>query len=50
LASGAAPVAAQVARALTEREILKSTNHPFIVPLYYALETDTNLYFVMEVQ
>jgi protein-serine/threonine kinase len=38
----------KVKRALTEREILATAHHPFIVSLYYSFMSQDNLYFVME--
>jgi serine/threonine protein kinase len=38
----------KVKRVLTEREILATANHPFIVTLYYSFQSQDNLYFVME--
>ena len=38
----------KVKRAMTEREILATTNHPFIVTLYHSFMSLENLYFVME--
>jgi protein-serine/threonine kinase len=40
--------AQQVKRALTEREILATSNHPFIVTLHYSFQTKNNLYFIMD--
>jgi protein-serine/threonine kinase len=37
----------KVNRVLTEREILATTNHPFIVTLYYSFQSQKCLYFVM---
>ncbi|ELR20463.1 serine/threonine protein kinase (Nrc2), putative [Acanthamoeba castellanii str. Neff] len=38
----------KVKRALTEREILATSNHPFIVTLHYSFQTKNNLYFIMD--
>lgn len=38
----------KVKRVLTEREILATTDHPFIVTLYCSFQTHDKLYFVME--
>jgi len=38
----------KVKRALTEREILATANHPFIVTLHYSFQTKNNLYFIMD--
>lgn len=38
----------KVKRVMTEREILATTNHPFIVTLYHSFMSMDNLYFVME--
>jgi protein-serine/threonine kinase len=38
----------KVKRVLTEREILATANHPFIVSLYGSFQTDKSLYFIME--
>eukprot|EP01087_Luapelamoeba_hula_P018337 TRINITY_DN5898_c0_g1_i1.p1 TRINITY_DN5898_c0_g1~~TRINITY_DN5898_c0_g1_i1.p1 ORF type:complete len:556 (+),score=139.28 TRINITY_DN5898_c0_g1_i1:114-1781(+) len=38
----------KVKRALTEREILATANHPFIVTLYYSFQTKNKLYLIME--
>jgi len=38
----------KVQRVMTEREIFKTTNHPFIVSLYASFQTRKKLYFVME--
>ncbi|XP_049850436.1 uncharacterized protein LOC126322605 [Schistocerca gregaria] len=38
----------KVKRVLTEREILATANHPFIVNLYYSFQTRSRLYFVMD--
>jgi protein-serine/threonine kinase len=38
----------QVKRVLTEREILATTDHPFIVTLYCSFQGADKLYFVME--
>jgi serine/threonine protein kinase len=32
----------------SERKILESVNHPFIVKLHFAFQTPTKLYFVMD--
>ena len=37
-----------VEQALAERDILAGSDNPFVVKLYYALETDEHLYLVME--
>ncbi len=34
--------------ALTERNVLSLTNHPFIVKLMYAFQTDEELFLIME--
>lgn len=38
----------QVKRVLTEREILATADHPFIVTMYYSFQSDDRLYFIME--
>jgi serine/threonine protein kinase len=38
----------QVEHTKTERRVLGSINHPFIVRLYYAFQTDDKLYFVLD--
>ncbi|XP_055388711.1 serine/threonine-protein kinase Sgk2-like [Condylostylus longicornis] len=38
----------QVEHTKTERNVLESINHPFIVQLYFAFQTPKKLYFVME--
>lgn len=38
----------KIKRALTEQEILATSNHPFIVPLYHSFQSDEYLYFCME--
>lgn len=38
----------KVRRVLTEREILVTAQHPFIVPLYYSFQSKDYLYFIME--
>mmetsp|Transcript_20107 Transcript_20107/g.33528 ORF Transcript_20107/g.33528 Transcript_20107/m.33528 type:complete len:475 (+) Transcript_20107:52-1476(+) len=38
----------KVKRVLTEREILATVDHPFIVSMYSSFQTATRLYFVME--
>lgn len=38
----------KIKRVLTEREILASANHPFIVTLLHSFQSKTRLYFVME--
>eukprot|EP00124_Ichthyophonus_hoferi_P005950 Ihof_evm1s1068 gene=Ihof_evmTU1s1068 len=38
----------KVKRVLTEREILSTARHPFIVTFYMSFQTETQLYFVME--
>jgi len=40
----------KVKRVLTEREILATTDHPFIVTLVCTFQTHDKLYFVMEVR
>ena len=37
----------RVHRVMTEREILVTADHPFIVTLHYSFQTPENLYFVM---
>lgn len=38
----------QVKRVLTEREILATADHPFIVTLYYSFQSKHSLVFIME--
>jgi protein-serine/threonine kinase len=38
----------KVKRVMTEREILATTDHPFIVTLYSSFQTDDRLFFLME--
>lgn len=38
----------KVRRAMTEREILVTAQHPFIVPLYYCFQSKDYLYLLME--
>jgi protein-serine/threonine kinase len=38
----------KVKRAMTEREILATASHPFIVTLYYSFQSGSKLYFVMD--
>ncbi|ODQ66372.1 Pkinase-domain-containing protein [Nadsonia fulvescens var. elongata DSM 6958] len=38
----------KVKRALTEQEILSTSNHPFIVTLYHSFQSDNYLYLCME--
>eukprot|EP01136_Pigoraptor_vietnamica_P018677 Opistho-1_new@65381 len=38
----------KIKRVLTEREILATARHPFIVTLYYSFQTEDKLYFIME--
>ncbi|KDQ64739.1 hypothetical protein JAAARDRAFT_118193 [Jaapia argillacea MUCL 33604] len=38
----------KIKRALTEQEILATSNHPFIVTLYHSFQSDQYLYFCME--
>jgi len=38
----------KVKRVLTEREILATADHPFIMTLFCSFQTETRLYFVME--
>lgn len=38
----------QVEHTKTERNVLESISHPFIVQLYFAFQTPKKLYFVME--
>jgi serine/threonine protein kinase len=38
----------KIKRALAEQEILKTSNHPFIVTLYHCFQSQEYLYFVME--
>ena len=35
-------------RVLTEKEILATANHPFIVTLHYSFQTSDKLYFIMQ--
>lgn len=35
-------------RTMTEREILATAHHPFIVTFYWTFQTDTKIYFIME--
>jgi len=37
-----------VKQALTERNVMAASDNPFVVKLYYAFESETKLYFVME--
>jgi serine/threonine protein kinase len=37
-----------VKQAIAERNIMAATNNPFVVKLFYAFESETELYFVME--
>lgn len=39
---------AQVKQAIAERNIMASTSNPFVVKLFFAFESETKLYFVME--
>lgn len=34
--------------AMTERKILSTINHPFVVKLHYAFQSETKLYLVMD--
>jgi serine/threonine protein kinase len=34
--------------AMTERKILSTINHPFVVKLYYALQSSDKLYLLMQ--
>jgi serine/threonine protein kinase len=34
--------------AMTERKILSTINHPFVVRLHYAFQTSTKLFLVMD--
>lgn len=38
----------QVEHTRTERRVLATINHPFIVKLHYAFQTDSKLYFVLD--
>lgn len=38
----------KVKRVMTEREILATVDHPFIVTMYVSFQTDDKLYFIME--
>jgi len=38
----------KVKRVLTEREILATSNHPFIVTLYWSFQSNERLYFLMD--
>jgi len=38
----------KVRRVMTEREILATVNHPYVVGLYASFQTPTRLYFVMD--
>ena len=38
----------KIKRVFTEREILSTAQHPFIVRLYYSFQSKDNIYFVME--
>ncbi|KAF8558993.1 Pkinase-domain-containing protein [Imleria badia] len=38
----------KIKRALTEQEILATSNHPFIVTLYHSFQSEQYLYFCME--
>uniref|UniRef100_A0A7S2Z9S9 non-specific serine/threonine protein kinase n=1 Tax=Rhodosorus marinus TaxID=101924 RepID=A0A7S2Z9S9_9RHOD len=38
----------KVNRVMTEREIFRTSNHPFIVTLYASFQTKKKLYFIME--
>lgn len=38
----------QVAHVLAEKEIMSQTRHPFVVSLWYAFQTDTKLYMVLD--
>lgn len=38
----------KIKRALTEQEILATSNHPFIVTLYHSFQSEEYLYFCME--
>jgi serine/threonine protein kinase len=38
----------KVKRVLTEREILATADHPFIVTLYWSFQTTDKLYFIMD--
>ena len=40
----------QVRHALTERSILRTVRHPFIVPLHFAFQSSRHLYLVMGLQ
>jgi serine/threonine protein kinase len=39
----------KISRVLTEREILATSNHPFIVSLYGSFQTEKNLYFSKQI-
>jgi len=38
----------KVSRVMTEREVLATTSHPYVVKLYSSFQTKTKLYYVME--
>ncbi len=38
----------QVEHTMTERRILESINHPFVVKMDYAFQSETKLFFVLE--
>lgn len=38
----------KIQRVLTEREILATSDHPFVVPLYCSFSSQEKLYFIME--
>ena len=40
----------QVRHALTERQLLQTVRHPFIVPLHFAFHSETHLYLVLALQ
>ena len=40
----------QVRHALTERHLLQTVRHPFIVALHYAFQTEQSLHLVLELQ
>ena len=40
----------QVRHALTERKLLQTVRHPFIVPLYFAFHSESHLYLVLALQ